>query len=125
MKLSKAEEQIMEYLWRLKKTTMKEIIEQHPSPPPAPTTVATLLKRMIDKGFVQYETIGKARHYYPMIEKSDYFSSHFRRLINNFFGDSAAQFASFFTRATDLTTDELKALRDEIDKELERKIKKR
>lgn len=78
---------------------------------------------MKDKGFVDYTGTEKTREYFPLVAKSTYFSSHFRGLIKNFFGDSAGTFASFFTQATDLSTDELKALRHVIDQELEKKKK--
>ena len=123
MKLSKTEEQLMQYLWKLEKAFMKDLIAQFDDPKPAATTVATLLKRMYDKGFVDYNSVGKAREYYPLVAKSDYFGSHFRGLIQNFFGDSAASFASFFTSATDLSTEELKALRKEIDQQIKKKEK--
>jgi predicted transcriptional regulator len=37
---------------------MKELIEKYPDPKPATTTIATLLKRMQDKGFVAYNLFG-------------------------------------------------------------------
>ena len=100
---------------------MKDLIEQYDEPKPATTTIATLLKRMTDKGFVDYKAESKSREYFPLVNKSDYFSKHFRGLIQNFFGNSASTFASFFTKATDLSTEELEALRKEIDKEIKKK----
>lgn len=121
MKLSKTEEQLMRHLWKLERAYMKELIEQYDDPKPATTTIATLLKRMQEKGYVDYTSAGKARHYFPLVDKATYFGSHFRGLIKNFFGNSAATFASFFTQATDLSTEELEALRKEIDAELKKK----
>ncbi len=123
MKLSRTEEQLMRHLWQLEKAFMKDLILQYDDPKPAATTIATLLKRMKDKGFIGYNVQGKSREYFPLIAKSDYFAKHFRGLIQNFFGDSAAAFASFFTKATDLTADELEALRQVIDQEIEKKKK--
>ena len=97
---------------------MKDLLDIYPEPKPATTTVATLLKRMIGKGFVNYKTYGKSREYFPLVKKEDYFSKHVNGLIKTFFNDSASQFASFFTRKTDLTKDELEALKEIIDKEI-------
>ena len=121
MQLSKAEEQVMQFLWKRKKAFMKDLLEDFPTPKPATTTVATLLKRMRDKGFVDYTTIGKSREYFPLVKKTDYFSKHVNGLIKNFFNNSASQFASFFTQETDLSEDELKALRKIIDAEIKSK----
>lgn len=118
MQLSKAEEQVMQFLWKRKKAFMKDLLEDFPTPKPATTTVATLLKRMTDKGFVDYTTHGKSREYFPLVKKSDYFSKHVNGLIKNFFNDSATQFASFFTKETNLSTEELHELRKIIDEQI-------
>lgn len=121
MKLSKTEEELMSHLWTLEKAFMKDLLEAYPDPKPATTTIATLLKRMTDKGFVGYNLFGNSREYYPLIEKTAYFSKHVNNLIKNFFNDSASQFASFFTQETDLTKAELEALRKIIDQQIKDK----
>ncbi len=118
MQLSKTEEQLMQHLWKLEKAFMKDLLNIYPEPKPATTTVATLLKRMIGKGFVNYKTYGKSREYFPLVKKEDYFSKHVNGLIKTFFNDSASQFASFFTRKTDLTKEELEDLKAIIDQEI-------
>ena len=123
MQLSNSEEQLMEHLWKLKKAFMKDLLDSFPKPKPATTTVATLLKRMIDKKFVAYNEVGNSREYYPLVKKEDYFSKHVNGLIKNFFNDSASQFASFFTKETNLTENELEDLKKIIDKELQKKKK--
>ncbi len=121
MQLSKTEEQLMQHLWKLEKAFMKDLLNIYPEPKPATTTIATLLKRMIDKGFVNYKTYGKSREYFPLVKKEDYFSKHVNGLIKIFFNDSASQFASFFTRKTDLTIEELEDLKAIIDNEIKNK----
>ena len=121
MQLSNSEEELMNYIWSLEKAFMKDLLEAYPEPKPATTTVATLLKRMKDKGFIDYKLYGKSREYYPIVKKKDYFSKHVNGLIKNFFNDSASQFASFFTKETDLTKEELKELKAIIDQELDNK----
>jgi predicted transcriptional regulator len=73
---------------------------------------------MADKGFIDYTTVGKSREYFPLVKKTDYFSKHVNGLIKNFFNNSASQFASFFTRETDLTNEELEELRKIIDQQI-------
>ncbi len=121
MKLSKTEEQLMQYLWNFEKAFMKDFLEAYPEPKPATTTIATLLKRMIGKGFVGYNQMGNSRQYFPLVKKTDYFSKHVNGLIKNFFNNSAAQFASFFTSETNLTKKELEDLRAIIDNEIKKK----
>lgn len=121
MQLSNSEEQLMEHLWQLEKAFMKDLLHSYPKPKPATTTVATLLKRMIDKKFVSYNEFGNSREYYPLVKKNDYFSKHVNGLISNFFNNSASQFASFFTTETNLSALELQELKKIIDSELQKK----
>ncbi|MCK0123844.1 BlaI/MecI/CopY family transcriptional regulator [Gelidibacter sp. F2691] len=121
MQLTKTEEDLMNHLWKLEKAFMKDLLEAYPDPKPAPTTVATLLKRMHDKKFVGYTLYGKSREYFPLVKKKDYFSKHVNGLIKSFFNDSASQFASFFTKETNLTKEELEDLKQLIDSEIKKK----
>ncbi len=123
MQLTNTEEQLMEHLWKLEKAFMKDLLELYPEPKPATTTLATLLKRMTDKNFVAYNLFGNSREYYPVVKKTDYFSKHVNGLIKNFFNDSASQFASFFTTATNLSEKELENLKTIIDLEIQKKKK--
>ena len=120
MALSTAEEQLMQLLWKQEKAFMKDLIEAYPEPKPATTTVATLLKRMQDKKFVDYKQYGRSREYFHLVKKTDYFSKHVNGIIKNFFNDSAGQFASFFTKETNLSQEELEELRVIIDDQLKK-----
>jgi BlaI family penicillinase repressor len=123
MTLSKAEEQLMELIWKQEKVFMKDLIDLHPDPKPATTTIATLLKRMQDKGFVGYTLFGNSREYYPLIQKTDYFSKHVNGMIKNYFDNSPMQFASFFTTATNLSAGELEELKKIVEQEINKKKK--
>ncbi|GAB5551049.1 MAG: BlaI/MecI/CopY family transcriptional regulator [Saprospiraceae bacterium] len=121
MELTKAEEQLMKYLWKLEKSFFKDIKEQYPEPRPATTTINTLLKRLIDKGAVAYKLYGNSREYYPLISKNQYFSKHMNGLIENFFNNSVEQFASFFTKQKDISEEDLRKLKSIVDQQLKDK----
>jgi predicted transcriptional regulator len=121
MELSKTEQQLMNYLWKLQKAFMKDLIDAFPEPKPASTTVATLLKRMTDKGFVSFHQHGNVREYYPLVNKNEYFSKHLSAMIKNFFNNSPAQFASFFTSETNLTEHELEELKKMVEQQIQNK----
>jgi BlaI family transcriptional regulator, penicillinase repressor len=118
MQLTNAEEQVMKLLWKLDKAFIRDLINEFPDPKPATTTVLTLIKRMINKGFVSYKQYGNSREYFPLIKKADYFSDHINGIIKDFFNNSTAQFASFFTNETDMSPEELKELRDIVDNKI-------
>ncbi|MCX6262828.1 MAG: BlaI/MecI/CopY family transcriptional regulator [Bacteroidia bacterium] len=119
MQLTKAEEQVMRYLWNLDRAYLKNIIDEFPDHKPATTTVATLMKRLIDKGFVGYNQHGSNREYFPKVKKTEYFSKQVNSMIKDYFNNSASQFASFFTNETNLNLTDL----EEIKQMVERKIK--
>lgn len=121
MTLSNAEEQLMQFLWKKERALMKDLVEAYPEPKPATTTVATLLKRMQDKNFVDYKQLGRSREYFPLVKKKDYFSKHVNGLIKNFFNNSPSQFASFFTEDTNLSKKELEDLKAIIESEIKKK----
>jgi BlaI family penicillinase repressor len=120
MSLSKSEEQLMNYLWKLNTAFMKDLLLEFPAPKPATTTVATLLKRMQEKGFVDYKLFGNSREYFPLVKKTEYFSTPLKAFIKDFFDDSSTQFDSFFTNETDLTIAQLEALKKIIDDQIKK-----
>lgn len=120
MKLSKAEEELMEIIWKKGKSFMKDILDSYSDPKPAATTIATLLKRLQDKKAISYSTYGNSREYYSLIQKTDYFSKQIKNMITNFFNDSPAQFASFFAKETKLTKSELEELKSVIKQQIKK-----
>lgn len=119
VRLSKSEAQIMEYLWQGKKLFMKDLLNCFPDPKPATTTVATQLKRMLDKGVISFTTYGNSREYFPLITKEEYFTNYFDHLIKGFFNNSALQFASFFAKNSNLSKDELQGLRNLVEQQIQ------
>ena len=121
MNLSKKEEEVMEVIWSKGEAYAKDIIDAADEPKPAATTVATLLKRMYDKGFINYKQQGNSRLYFPLVKKDDYFSKEVKGMISNFFNNSVSQFASFFAKSNNMSVEELEKLRDVIENEIDRK----
>lgn len=117
--LTKAEEQIMKYLWKLEKAFLKDIIEIFPEPKPAYTTIQTVIRVMVKKKFIGYETFGKTNQYYPLISKEAYFRKHFTGVVNNFFNGSVSNFTSFFTDDENLSISELSEIKKLIETKIE------
>lgn len=123
MQLTKTEEILMHYLWDRKKAGLKELLDDFPEPKPAKTTLATMLKRLTEKGVIAYEEIGSKRQYYSLVKKSAYSSKRINNLVKSFFNNSPAQLASYCTTETDLSTNELKELRELIDEQIKKQQK--
>ena len=119
IKFTKTEEQIMRFLWNLENGYMKDLVDIFPAPKPAYTTIATMLTRMTNKGYVGFEQHGKVRLYFPKIKKTDYIKSHFDQIIEFFFNNSITQFFSFFTTKEDLSIEELEEFKRIIQKKID------
>lgn len=116
--LTKAEEQVMQYLWKLGKAFLKDIVEQFPEPRPAYTTISTVIRVLVKKGFIAYNTYSKVHEYYAIVSKQEYFQIHFKRIVKSFFNGSVSSFASFFTEDDDMSITELKEIKQLIDSKL-------
>lgn len=122
--LSEKELQLMSHLWDIKKGFLKDIVDQFQEPKPAYTTISTLIARLITKKHISFKTYGRDKEYFPILKKPSYFKSEFKKMISNHFDNSSTQFASFFTKNTDLTVDQLKELQEIVNQQIEKKTSK-
>ncbi len=93
--LTKAEDQVMRILWRLKKCVIKDIADNMPEPKPAYTTVATVVKVLKTKGFIDTETIGNTHVYFPLIAEKEYARFAFEKVFSRYFDGSYQHLVSF------------------------------
>jgi BlaI family transcriptional regulator, penicillinase repressor len=112
--LTKSEEQIMQVLWKLRQGFLKDILENSPEPKPHSNTVATILKILVEKGFVEYDVQGRNNVYRPRISKSEYGKKSINTLIKGYFEGSPAKLVSQFVSDNKLSVEELEALLQQI-----------
>jgi len=117
--LTKAEEQVMQILWKLDKAFVNDILEKMSEPKPAYNTVSTIIRILEKKGFVDHEAFGKTHRYFPLISKSDYTKAYFRNFLSNYFGNSFQEMVSFFAKEDNMSLSDLEALMNEVGKDLE------
>jgi predicted transcriptional regulator len=96
--LTRAEEQIMQVLWKLKKGYVKDVIDQLPEPKPAYNTVSTFIRILETKGFIDHEAHGKSYQYYPLVSKEEYQSFATEKLLSGYFDNSVKRMFSFFVK---------------------------
>ena len=116
--LTKAEEELMRHLWSLEKAFLKDLVEAYPEPRPAYTTVATVVRVLVKKGFIKYTSHGKVHEYSPAVSKQAYFKKHLGGLVGTFFEGSMTRFASFFARQDDLNVSQLEEIKALIEAEI-------
>ncbi len=119
--LTKAEEQIMQKLWDMKSTYVKDIITQLPNPKPAYNTVSTIIRILERKGFVGHRAHGKIYEYYPLITKKAYRKMFFSNFFSNYFSNSYLSFTSFFAKNQNLSLEELEEMQKIIQEEIRKK----
>jgi len=121
--LTKAEEQVMQYLWNLEKAFLKDIIEQFPDPKPAYTTVSTVIRVLVKKQIIGFETYGKVHQYFPLISKEAYTKSTFKSMLKGYFNNSVKDFASFFTNDRELNMADLEEIQKIVNQKIEQRKK--
>ncbi|MFI5192580.1 MAG: BlaI/MecI/CopY family transcriptional regulator [Chitinophagales bacterium] len=112
--LTKSEEQVMHVLWKLGKGFLKEIIEATPEPKPHSNTTATILKILVEKGFVEYSVHGRNNLYKPMIGRTEYGKKTANQLIKGYFEGSPARLVSHFISDNKLSEADLEQLLQQI-----------
>ncbi|MAX70107.1 MAG: CopY family transcriptional repressor [Flavobacteriaceae bacterium] len=114
--LTKAEEEIMQALWELKRANVKAIINMLPEPKPAYNTVSTIVRILESKGFVDYEKKGKGHVYFPVVAKESYSNQSINKLVDNYFQGSFKSMVSFFVQKNDVDVKDIENLLEEINK---------
>jgi len=112
--LTKAEEEVMQMLWQLKKCNVAAIINELPNPKPAYNTVSTIVRILESKGFVDHEQEGKGYLYFPLLKKSDYSNQSINKLVDGYFQGSFKSMVSFFMKKNDMSLSELESILEEI-----------
>jgi BlaI family transcriptional regulator, penicillinase repressor len=119
--LTKAQEEILQVLWKINEGVVNDVINQLPDPKPAYNTVSTVIKVMEKKGFVTHKVYGKTHVYFPKVTKQEYSQHFLSGTLKSFFNNSVNLLVSLFVKEKKLSINELEELRKFIDKEIEEK----
>lgn len=112
--LTKAEEQVMQYLWELDRAFLKDILEKFPEPKPHSNTVSTILKVLQDKSFVNYEVFGRQHQYFSLVSKEKYSGKSMSSLVKNYFHGSYKNAVSFLVEKNEISVEDLEMLLNEL-----------
>jgi BlaI family transcriptional regulator, penicillinase repressor len=115
--LTKAEEQVMQALWKLEKAFLRELVEAMPNPKPHQNTVATLLKILAEKEFVGITTVGRNNQYFPSVTKEEYSKRTMKQMVKGYFEGSFSNVVSFMVKENNISVEELEALLQQIKKQ--------
>ncbi len=117
--LTRAEEQVMQLLWKLEKGFVKDIIEKMPEPKPAYNTVSTIVRILEKKGFVGHNAYGKTHEYFPLISRKEYTRSFMKNFMRNYFSGSFQEMVSFFAKEDNMSLSELDELMEDVKRDIQ------
>lgn len=118
--LTRAEEQVMQVLWKIKKGFVKDILEHFDDPRPAYNTVSTIVRILQDKGFVDHKAYGRTHEYFPLVSKNEYTEMHMNTFVKDYFSNSFEKMVSFFAKEKRISVREM----EEIMKIMENEVQK-
>lgn len=116
-RLTDRELDVMSILWREGSGTVGEVRERL-SDRLAYTTVLWVLQTLEEKGRVRHEKEGRAYRYFPVLEKEEAGGTALGRLVDKVFHGSAAMLLARLVDERDLPPDELRRMRDLLDRRL-------
>ena len=114
--LTKAEEQVMQALWKIGEGFIRDVIEALPIPKPHQNTVATMLKILVEKEFVGIKVFGRQHQYHPLISKQAYSKASIKSVVKNYFGGSFSEAVSFMVKEKSVSVEELELLLKQLKK---------
>lgn len=116
--LTKAEEQVMQLLWKQQKAFVKNIIEQIPEPKPAYNTVSTIIRILEKKGFVGHNAYGKTHEYFPLITRKEYTRTFMKNFMHNYFSGSFQEMVSFFAKEDNMSLSDFDELMEDVKRDI-------
>ena len=118
-RLTKAEEEIMQIIWRLEKCTVSDmrddIQQQSGEKKPPHSTISTIVRILEEKGFLGHKAYGRTYEYFPLVSKEDYSKSSLKKLVSDYFEGSMNQLVSFLVKEENLDVSELSELLDQLE----------
>ncbi len=114
--LTKAEEDVMQKVWKLNGGFLRDIVSEFEKPQPHHNTVATLLKILVEKEYVGIEVFGRSHRYYPLVPKEQYSKGSIRLLAKNYFDGSFSNIVSSMVKENELSVEDLELLLKQLKK---------
>lgn len=116
-KLTKAEEEIMQIIWRLERCTVSDILNDLGDPKPPHSSISSIVRILEKKEFLDHKAYGRTYEYFPMISKDDYSKFSLKKLASDYFEGSMNNLVSFLVKEKDVDVKELGELLEKLSDE--------
>ena len=115
--LTRQEEEVMRIIWKTGEGTVKTFLDNLlPENRPPYTTLASTIKNLEKKGFLQSRLIGNVYWYTPTVTEKDFKKKSLGDLVKNHFDNSYKELVTFFASQKKITPRELQEIVDLIEK---------
>ena len=123
--LTRAEEQVMQVLWKIERGFVKDILEHFDEPKPAYNTISTIVRILQEKGFVTHKAYGRTHEYFPLVTKDEYSKSHISTFVKDYFSNSFEKMVSFFAKEKNISVREMEEIMKIMEKEVNKQKTKK
>ena len=111
--LPQGEFEVMDVLWKKGEATVKEVLSAlEAGRKLAYTTVATLLNRLRDKGYVEAEERNFAYVYRPLVQRDQVVRRKLDDLVRRVLGGSMSPLAAYIAERKNLTPEQIRMLEE-------------
>jgi predicted transcriptional regulator len=115
--LTKAEEEVMQYIWQLDRCTVADILEKLGKPAPPHSTISSIVRILEKKGYVGHKAYGRTYEYFPLVTKDGVVRRRLNQLVSEYFEGSPNALVNFLVAEKDLSQEDLKKLLKSLEKD--------
>ncbi len=116
-KLTYQEESVMQHIWKLKECVIKDIINEMEEPRPPYTTIASIVRNLDQKGYLNSKKYGNVYVYSPKIDEDNYKKAFMSGFVKSYFENSYKELVSFFAKEDKISPSDLEEIIRMIEKE--------
>jgi BlaI family transcriptional regulator, penicillinase repressor len=115
-KLTTQEEQAMLAVWKAGEGNVKSFLQNIDPPRPPYTTLASTIKNLEKKGYLESTLVGNVYLYKAAVSEEEYKKKFMSGVVKSYFENSYKELVNFFVDQKKLTARELKEIIEMIEK---------
>lgn len=115
-KLTKAEEEVMQFIWDIGRCTVSDILERMGEPKPPHSTVSSVVRILEKKEYVGHKAYGKTYEYFPLVDKEQYGKQSLGDVLRNYFDGSVSRLVSHLVEGKAVDPQELQEILRQLEK---------
>lgn len=119
-KLTRKEEELMQWFWDRGALFVRELVALYPDPKPHFNTLSTMTRSLEAKGYLSHKAYGATYQYFPVVTAEEFRKGSLSQVIDKYFGESYLGAVSALVKEEKISVEELKELIRRIETQNER-----